>query len=185
MSRSPGGNAKTLTGALAQAADRAQTRLDIEVDAELREVLALSDFLVRRADFDRGWFFDFVERRGYARPLDGAEIAAGLDAALADVVDLDGLQQRLRVMRNRLMVQLVWRHVSGRAGLTETTAVLSSMADVLIDRALGLLTNLKLAFHRTEKTAGRPAERWFAVGIGCAESAVSAETPDPAERSPE
>ncbi|MCZ6889224.1 MAG: bifunctional glutamine synthetase adenylyltransferase/deadenyltransferase [Gammaproteobacteria bacterium] len=167
MSRSPGGNAKTLTGALAQAADRAQTRLDIEVDAELREVLALSDFLVRRADFDGAWFFDFVERRGYARPIDGAEIAAGLDTALSDVVDLDGLQQRLRVMRNRFMVQLVWRHVSGRAGLTETTAVLSSMADAVIGRALGLIHDWAVRRHGIPVAAqGHEAQRLVVLALG-------------------
>jgi hypothetical protein len=47
-----------------------------------------------------------------------------------------------------------------------------------INRALELLTRLKLVYRKTEKTGGRPAERWFAVGIECAESAVSAEKPD-------
>jgi hypothetical protein len=46
-----------------------------------------------------------------------------------------------------------------------------------IARALDLLSALGLAHMKKMETGGRPAERWFATEVGCAESAESAESP--------
>ncbi|MBV1788355.1 bifunctional [glutamate--ammonia ligase]-adenylyl-L-tyrosine phosphorylase/[glutamate--ammonia-ligase] adenylyltransferase [Marinobacterium sp. D7] len=49
------------------------------------------------------------------------------------------LNRRLRLFRRREMVRIIWRDLSRRADLTETTLSLSEMADALIDLTLDWL----------------------------------------------
>ena len=129
----------TLTGALLDKARQLEPRLARvfdSVDDELLFVCALSDFAATAAPRHAEWLTDMRRRGVLDGPPTRAEIVAGWQAAAVEISDMAALQLALRQLRNRFQLRVVWRHVTGRATLEETTASLSDLADVLIHGAL-------------------------------------------------
>ena len=62
-----------------------------------------------------------------------------LNSRLMSVSDDAMLQQQLRYFRQREMVRIIWRDLSGWADLSETMRDLSAMADTCIQQALAIL----------------------------------------------
>jgi [glutamine synthetase] adenylyltransferase / [glutamine synthetase]-adenylyl-L-tyrosine phosphorylase len=122
--------------------------------AQLAKLLACSQFAADIAARDPVWFAGFVAERGYERALDDGRIAAllehhGLAATASLDGDLDALKSILRVLRNRLMVAVIWRDINGQADLAETAGSMSRMADRLIDAALAVLHRWAVATEGT------------------------------------
>ncbi len=72
-------------------------------------------------------------------PLTPEDLRSELDEALAAVEDEAGLQEALRRVRQRHMVRLIWRDLSGRGDYHTTVADISLLANHLIQRALSWL----------------------------------------------
>jgi [glutamine synthetase] adenylyltransferase / [glutamine synthetase]-adenylyl-L-tyrosine phosphorylase len=129
-----------LSGELAERADHAVARLPpalAEAGGQaLRYICALSEFAAQAAQRDPDWLIESLHAGRLQEAPGRAEIATQADAAVAGVKGMDDLQQRLRRLRNRFQFWIVWRHLALRAPLEDTTAALSVLADVLIDRAL-------------------------------------------------
>jgi len=115
---------------------RLEERLGTSVDAESRYVFALSEFALQVAISQTEWWRTARAEGELARPLTTAELRALADATVAVAGDMPTLQRAIRQLRNRCQCRIVWRHLACRATLEETTAVLSTLADVLIDAAL-------------------------------------------------
>jgi len=130
----------SLSGPLAEKAEQLAPRLEralgAPADAETAYVAALSDFAAGMIAQHGAWVAAGRRDGRFAAAPAAAELHAALDEALAGAEDMDALQRALRLVRNRLQLWIVWRHLAGRAPLEETTAALSDLADVLIDRAL-------------------------------------------------
>src|SRR5262245_33429720 len=85
----------------------------------------------------------FAQRVLGARPELAAELAnpqpftrSEMLNALADVRD-DALKREMRRLRNRVLLRVMARDLSGRAGLDEVCGTMSDLAEVCITRALG------------------------------------------------
>ncbi|MEQ8858380.1 MAG: bifunctional [glutamate--ammonia ligase]-adenylyl-L-tyrosine phosphorylase/[glutamate--ammonia-ligase] adenylyltransferase [Pseudomonadales bacterium] len=165
----------TLTGVLAdkaaQLAPRLESALGTAADDELRYVSALSDFAAGLVLQHPRWL-DRQDLRGqFGRPPERADVEAAAGAGLAPLLAaeepaMDALQQVLRHLRNRFQLWIVWRHLALRAPLEETTAALSDLADVLIDRALAVVYGWVCARHGTPLDEhGRP-QRLVVLGLG-------------------
>ena len=73
------------------------------------------------------------------RSYDREHLATELAGRLAEAEDEVALHAALRRFRQREMVRIMWRDIAGWAGLMETTADLSHLAEACIDGALDKL----------------------------------------------
>ena len=103
--------------------------------AELAKVFALSDFAAHVAAAQPETFVAFLESGAYRSAPPDDFVGEGF----GDVVDIDDLKRRVRRVRNVAMLRVIWRDLTGRAPLAETTGALSRLADQLIDAALAKL----------------------------------------------
>lgn len=115
---------------------RLEALLDGPLDAPSRYVFALSEFALHVAITEHAWWREAHAAQRFAAPLTAPVVRDMADAALREALDMPALQAGLRRVRNRCQLWIVWRHLAARAPLEETTAVLSDLADVLIDAAL-------------------------------------------------
>ena len=67
-----------------------------------------------------------------------------LATMLLNVTDEASLQQQLRIFRQREMVRIIWRDLTGWADLAETVRELSAMADACVQQALIFLNDWQI-----------------------------------------
>ena len=76
------------------------------------------------------------------------------------------LQRLLRNFRQREMVRIAWRDLSGRAALAETMADLSAFADACIDCSLSVLYNLHCCVDGTPRAKNGSRQSLTVFGLG-------------------
>jgi [glutamine synthetase] adenylyltransferase / [glutamine synthetase]-adenylyl-L-tyrosine phosphorylase len=76
------------------------------------------------------------------------------------------LQRLLRNFRQREMVRIAWRDLSGRAGLVETMADLSAFADACIDCSLSVLYNLHCCVDGVPRAKNGSRQYLTVFGLG-------------------
>ena len=134
---------------------------------EALRVLALSEFVARYAQANRDWFDNFVAGGGWQEPTTVTDIDEAVDAAGVDAAARDGdLKRALRIARNRVMVRVIWRHVTRRAALEETVAVLSALADRCIDAALAKLYGWAITRRGEPRNAAGEPQRMVVFALG-------------------
>ncbi|NBC47700.1 MAG: bifunctional [glutamate--ammonia ligase]-adenylyl-L-tyrosine phosphorylase/[glutamate--ammonia-ligase] adenylyltransferase [Gammaproteobacteria bacterium] len=100
------------------------------------------------------------------RSLDAAALEAQLGAALAEVADEPGLQGTLRRFRRRQMLRILFRDLAGWAGLDETLADLSALADCCIQESLRLLEAWTRAELGTPHDGHARPQSLLVIGMG-------------------
>jgi [glutamine synthetase] adenylyltransferase / [glutamine synthetase]-adenylyl-L-tyrosine phosphorylase len=108
--------------------------------AMLPRVLAVSEFVGQVARRDAGLFDELLQQGRLFQAVAPGDLAGRVEAQALAASDEAELMQRLRVIRNREMVRLAWRDISGTAALREVVASLSELADASIHAALTWLT---------------------------------------------
>ena len=94
------------------------------------------------------------------------EMQAALAAAVTGVQDEAGLESALRHFRQREMLRLIWRDLSGLATLDETLDELSELADVCIGQALDRLYDWAVAKSGVPRGSDGRAQRLIVLGMG-------------------
>lgn len=84
------------------------------------------------------------------RPYEADTLSQKLQQGLHEITDMESLCRQLRVQRQREMLRIAWRDIAGLAGLNETLADLSALADACISEALAWLQ------ARLEEELGEP-----------------------------
>ncbi len=106
---------------------------ETDVATELAQLVACSEFAGHVVLREKRWFQNNVA--AFVHPPDTQH----LEAFVADIVSTSAgvaeVQSRLRVFRNRFLLQVLWREIFGLASLDETLASLSLLADRLLDAA--------------------------------------------------
>ncbi len=132
--------------------------------AVLLKVWTLSDFIAqscRRDSLLAGWML----AEGDA-PYAEATFRQELTALLAETADEKQLMEALRLYRRKQMVRIAWRDLIGSAGLVETTADLSRLADTCIELALERLYHWHCEQWGTPYDAAGVAQRMVVIGMG-------------------
>ena len=145
-----------------------------QVVDEARQVFAFSDFaactLTRRPDLLRDLLAAGDLSAAYPPGHYGERLAVCLDGALADAAPerrVEKVQVALRIFRQREMVRIAWRDLAGRAGLEETMADLSDLADACIEAALQRLHSWQAeTLGRPQARKGRGDPRLVVVAMG-------------------
>ncbi|MFZ5493223.1 MAG: bifunctional [glutamate--ammonia ligase]-adenylyl-L-tyrosine phosphorylase/[glutamate--ammonia-ligase] adenylyltransferase [Pseudomonadota bacterium] len=107
--------------------------------ASAPRVLATSEFVADLCHARPQLLAELIDGGRLETANDGPAITAAVRAGLTDVADEAALRQSLRRLRQREMLRIAWRDLAGWADLDETLAALSTLADALIDGALGAL----------------------------------------------
>ncbi len=102
-------------------------------------VLAASDFVSEQASRDPLMMLQLADSGELERSLAPGELREQLQAALADCADEDELGGRLRRLRNRQQLRIIWRDVNRQAELRETCGDLTALAEACIDLAYAWL----------------------------------------------
>src|SRR3990167_4542402 len=97
---------------------------------------------------------ELVPEHGEPAPFPRAATAAALEGAPGD--DEQALKRRLRRLRQRVLVRVMARDLSGRADLAEVCATMSDLAELEISVALGWAV----------QRLGAPAHGFIVVGMG-------------------
>ena len=99
----------------------------------LERLVACSEFAGHVVLREKPWFRQNVA--SFDHPPDTQSLAAFVADIAKSRAGVAEVQSRLRVFRNRFLLHVLWREVSGLASLDETLASLSLLADRLLDAA--------------------------------------------------
>ena len=106
---------------------------EADVATELAQLVACSEFAGHVVLREKRWFQENVA--AFVHPPDIQHLEAFVADIAGSSAGVAEVQSRLRVFRNRFLLQVLWREVSGLASLDETLASLSLLADRLLDAA--------------------------------------------------
>ncbi|QEW08103.1 bifunctional [glutamate--ammonia ligase]-adenylyl-L-tyrosine phosphorylase/[glutamate--ammonia-ligase] adenylyltransferase [Nitrincola iocasae] len=121
-----------------------------QLSQELCRVLAISDFVADQLTRRPEWLESLVDEGDITTSYPPGRYAEKLVARLTEVDDEALMHQQLRRFRNYEMVRLIWRDLTRRADMRETTRDLSHLADACIDETLTWL------YQRATKRWGMP-----------------------------
>lgn len=142
---------------LDRAMDQALALPDRQQDLDtLFRLVASSDFAARVLLRERDWFESALGTGLLSAPPAADAVRECSNSVLSAGDDTDLIKSQLRRFRNRQLVHILWRSIGG-AGLQESLATLSDLADGLIriaDKASGRL--LAPRFGQARNTAGQP-----------------------------
>lgn len=106
---------------------------------ELQRIWACSDFVANSCITQPQLLKSLINSDALNQPLSQQQFADQLQSDMAAVSSDDELLAVLRRFRQRQMVRIVWRDLIRKASMTETTADMSALAEVILQAALGFL----------------------------------------------
>ncbi|MFW5452316.1 bifunctional [glutamate--ammonia ligase]-adenylyl-L-tyrosine phosphorylase/[glutamate--ammonia-ligase] adenylyltransferase [Thioalkalivibrio sulfidiphilus] len=132
----------------------------------LVRVWAGSGFAARIAIRRPSLLLELIQDGTLARPLGSGEMAARVGAVFQAAQDETALMRDLRLLRQREMMRIVWRDLSGEASLDETLGDLTDLAEHCIDQAAAWVHGQMVQRHGEPRDAeGRP-QRLVVLGMG-------------------
>ena len=135
--------------------------------ASAAKVLACSEFVARACLSRPGLLAELIDSGDLQRAASPVESADRMRAALADCVDELALKGALRRLRQREMVCIAWRDISGWANLDETVHALSALAEVCLDGAQKKLREWAVARDGVPRaTDSKAPAQWVVLGMG-------------------
>ena len=100
--------------------------------AELTKLVAVSEFAANLIIREWPWIQSCCESDTFLQPPDIGTLHAFATEVAASTDDVSSIKRRLRQFRDRWLLQVLWRDLSGAAKLSETLQALSDLADELI-----------------------------------------------------
>ena len=139
---------------------------DPGIGSMLRKVLACSpyaaDIIERRPDV----FRDLVDSQRLVRPLETNEVYDLFAGAVADGPSESEFESRLRWLRHRELVRIVWRDLAGLASVTETLVELSAVADAAICAGINWATSVLEVQYGKPRCADGSVASLVVLGMG-------------------
>lgn len=141
-----------------------------ELLAELTRVAVGSDFVTDQFSRSPVLLADLLTSGDLQRSYPESYYREALAERLATVESENDLHRELRLFRNREQVRIIWRDLTRRADMRETTRDLSLMADTCIDGALDwLYDNLSERWgvpYGIGESGEREQQRMVVLGMG-------------------
>ncbi len=103
-----------------------------DFEADITKLVAVSEFAANLIIRDWPWVLSQRDCGAYQRPPDSRELQAFTAEVSASEDEVGSIKRRLRRFRNRWLLHVLWRDVTGAAGLAETLRALSELADEMI-----------------------------------------------------
>lgn len=140
--------------------------LDQAPAAGLARVWSVSDFAAQACIRHPALLVELIQGGDLSQRYPEGEYGARIASALADAGDEPALHAALRRARQREMVRIAWRDITGLADLEQTTADLSALAEACIDGALGWLYARLCAELGTPRADSGEAQQLVVIGMG-------------------
>lgn len=102
-------------------------------------VITASEYVLQQGERHPQRFRELIESGDLQRVYAAADYQRRLQNSLQRVTDEAALQQQLRIFRQREMIRIIWRDLSGWADLAETMSELTALADACVQQALNKL----------------------------------------------
>ena len=134
-----------------------------EFEPMLRHAMQCSHYFSRLLDAEPDW--QDILRTDHATPVDAARITHWLDGQPA--ADETQLAQALRVLRKRVMLNLILRDLNGLCGLDEVMRAMTALAEIAVRRAQALVTEALTAQYGSPigRDSGTP-QPLLVIGMG-------------------
>jgi [glutamine synthetase] adenylyltransferase / [glutamine synthetase]-adenylyl-L-tyrosine phosphorylase len=135
-------------------------------EPEIKCVLAFSEFVVRISSRNPQIIIDLWQNGNLHRQYESNFYSKHLNQGLSAVADEPALSLALRIFRNREMVRIAWRDLTGQADLDETLKDLSGLAAACLDQALLHLYRWQCQKDGTPHSEDGQAQRLTIIGMG-------------------
>lgn len=133
---------------------------------ELKSVWSCSEFVASTCSANAEMFKALVESGDLVRTYAPKAMYEKLSCIIEDVDSDEGLMQQLRRFRNREMVRIVWRDLTRKARLEETTADMTRLAEACLQCALEFLYPRACEDFGTPVDAEGEAQQMVVLGMG-------------------
>jgi glutamate-ammonia-ligase adenylyltransferase len=135
----------------------AECQADAAMYDELVNVLIGSDFVVDQLTRYSTLLNDLLSSGDIEIAYKETDYEHRIGEAIREITTEEALMRELRRLRQREMVRLIWRDLTRRASMRDTTRELSWLADAMVDQALSFLH--QLAVERWGTPYSYPNER--------------------------
>ena len=132
----------------------------------LPRVRAASPFVAAICDQDARRLARWRKERWFETPYQPGALARAVQAAVKKAPDDAAFMAALRQLRNAQLARIALRDLAGWAGLDETLAALSELAEASIEAALGHAQQQLQARHGVPRDAAGREVRPFVLGMG-------------------
>lgn len=139
---------------------------DSKTVAAAGNVFLFSRFAALRCLQDPGLLADLASTGDLTRSRSWTEAAAVIMATCRETQDMGALCGALRKIRNREMVRIAFRDLSGWCALAETMNDLSALADACVEAALAVLYEWMVADYGTPLGPDGDPQRLVVIGFG-------------------
>jgi len=125
-----------------------------------------SEFVTQLCRRQPELFWSLFTSGDLAAPYPAEHYRHQLQSAMAEIQDQNGLMSLLRRRRQREMLRIIWRDLSGAAPLAETMAELSALADACVDLSLQRLSDWAWAEYGRPRGADARPQTMIVLGMG-------------------
>ena len=133
---------------------------------QMHRVFALSEFVASWCIRRPLLLKDLLESDDLKRSYDPGEYGEKAKQVVYGVEDEKALASALRKFRNREMVRIAWRDLTGKADLHETLADLSLFADACLTHTLDVLHDLLCDAYGVPTSDGGESQKLVVIGMG-------------------
>jgi glutamate-ammonia-ligase adenylyltransferase len=95
-----------------------------------------SDYILESCSCYPDLIFHYLLAEAPFSALTPVKIFDAVETACSDQLNLEGLNNTLRRLRRRFMIELYWRDINGLADFNEVSQAMTAMAEVFIQQAL-------------------------------------------------
>ncbi|MCW8983307.1 MAG: bifunctional glutamine synthetase adenylyltransferase/deadenyltransferase, partial [Gammaproteobacteria bacterium] len=134
--------------------------------SELIAVLASSKFISQQFQRKPDLLSELIESGDLDRPYLRDELTQRLSTSIAEVIDEAELGKVIRIFRQREMVRLGWRDLTGKAPLKEVVETLSELAEAAVSLGLEKLYQWHCEQWGTPLDGSGKPQRLVVLGMG-------------------
>ncbi len=132
----------------------------------LKKIFVFSSFFARQSIRHPDMLLGLIDSEDLFRSYDERTYEAITNHQCRAADDLTMLSQELRKIRAREMIRIAFRDLSGHAGLGETMADLSALADACLETALASIYRQMIKTHGTPKGRNGQSQNLVVIGFG-------------------
>lgn len=142
-------------------------KLSLPQQEQLQTVLCISEYFAKEFSKDSKYLFDAIVSGEINRPCSSTQFNLWLDEFLANTHSEESLQKALRLLRRRAMLFIIWHDSLKLGTLMQTTKSLSDLADVCVNRSIGILTELlKARYGQAIGKQSKQIQPFMVLGMG-------------------
>jgi [glutamine synthetase] adenylyltransferase / [glutamine synthetase]-adenylyl-L-tyrosine phosphorylase len=132
----------------------------------LQWVFSLSEFVAKSCSRNPDLLTDLILSRDLGRRYTLETYAEKLQIAISGVKEEGELNRILRQIRQREMVRIAWRDLSGISDLSETTSDLTAFAEAVVSKSLALVYDWQCERYGTPFSSDGRQQYLNVIGMG-------------------